>query len=95
MIYKIERLIKRGHLRNFVKKMEGQRPQLGETREKVRRQIKAPVNDGSNGMINMIVGGIGGQMSRRGKKRGRTENKSNMEVMQVTEHTPMAISFSP
>lgn len=95
MIHKTERLIKRGHLQNFVKKMEGQRPQLGETREKVRRRIEAPMNDGSSGTINMIVGGIGGQMSQRGKKRGRTENKSNMEVMQVTEHTSMAISFSP
>lgn len=58
------------------------------------RQIGAPVNDGSNGTINMIIEETGGRMSRRGKKRGRIENESSVEVMQVAKHTPMTISFS-
>lgn len=33
-------------------------------------------------------------MSRRGKKSGKNENESGAEVMQVTEHSPIAISFS-
>ncbi|XP_021612896.1 uncharacterized protein LOC110615362 [Manihot esculenta] len=94
LINEIERLIKRGHLRNFVKNLEEQRPQQGTTRERLRRQIGAPINDGSNRTINMIVGEIGGHMSRWGKKRRRNENESSVEVMQVAEHTPMAISFS-
>lgn len=52
------------------------------------------MNGGSSGTINMIVRGIGGRMSRRGEKRGRIENESSLEVMQVAEHTLMVISFS-
>lgn len=87
-------MIKRGHLRNFVKKQKGQRPQQGATGERPRRQIRALVNDGPSGIIDMIVGGKEGHMSMRGRKRGRTENESSVEVMQVIEHTPMTISFS-
>lgn len=43
----------------------------------------------------MIMGGVGGCMSRRGRKRERTDNESGVDVMQVVEHTPMTISFSP
>lgn len=55
--------------------------------ERAKRQIGALVNDSSSGIINTIVGGTEGLMSRRGKKRGRTESENNMEVMQVTKHT--------
>lgn len=95
LVNEIERLIKMGHLRNFMKKLKGQRPPQEATSERPKRQIGAPLNDGSGGTINMIVGGLGGRMSRKGRKRGRTGNKSSVEVMQVVEHTPMTISFSP
>ncbi|XP_043810655.1 uncharacterized protein LOC110610967 [Manihot esculenta] len=95
LISEIERLIKRGHLRNFVKKLEGQRPQPNPTTQAPRRTGAGPVNDGSSGTINMIVGGTGGWMSRRGKKRGRDGESSSAEVMQVVEHSPVTITFSP
>ncbi|XP_021607785.1 uncharacterized protein LOC110611708 [Manihot esculenta] len=95
LISEIERLIKRGHLRNFVKKPEEERPQPNPTAERPQRAGAGPVNDGSSGTINMIVGGTGGRMSRRGKKRGRDGEGSSAEVMQVVEHSPMTISFSP
>ncbi|KAG8645588.1 hypothetical protein MANES_10G076111v8 [Manihot esculenta] len=95
LIAEIERLIKRGHLKNFVKKPEGQRPQPGPTTQTPRRIGAGPVNDGSSGTINMIVGGTGGRMSRRGKKRNREGETSNSEVMQIIEHSPMTIAFSP
>ncbi|XP_021592014.1 uncharacterized protein LOC110599747 [Manihot esculenta] len=59
LISEIEVLIKRGHLRNFVKKPEGERHQLNPTAERPRRTGAGPVNDGSSGTINMIVGGTG------------------------------------
>ncbi|XP_043817373.1 uncharacterized protein LOC122725024 [Manihot esculenta] len=43
----------------------------------------------------MIVGGTGGRMSCRGKKRSREGESSGAEVMQVIEHSPVAITFSP
>lgn len=43
----------------------------------------------------MIVGETEARMRRRGRKRGRTDNESDVEVIQVVEHTPMTISFSP
>ncbi|XP_021598868.1 uncharacterized protein LOC110604887 [Manihot esculenta] len=95
LISEIERLIKRGHLRNFVKKPEGERPQQNPATERPRRTRAGPVNDGSSGTINMIVGGTGGRMSRRGRKRGRDGEGSNAEVMQIDDHSPMTISFSP
>ncbi|XP_043811001.1 uncharacterized protein LOC122723282 [Manihot esculenta] len=95
LISEIKRLIKRGHLRNFVKKPEGERPQPNPTAERPRRVGAGPVNDGSSGTINMIVGETEGRMSRRGKKRGRDGESSNTEVMQVVEHSPMTITFSP
>ncbi|XP_043818247.1 uncharacterized protein LOC122725274 [Manihot esculenta] len=82
LISEIERLIKRGHLWNFVKKLEGERPQLNPTVERPRRVGAGPVNDGSSGTINMIVEGTGDRMSRRGKKRGRDGESSSAEVMQ-------------
>ncbi|XP_043811021.1 uncharacterized protein LOC122723298 [Manihot esculenta] len=54
LISEIKRLIKRGHLRNFVKKPEGQRPQPNPTAQTPRRTGAGPVNDGSSGTINMI-----------------------------------------
>ncbi|XP_043809729.1 uncharacterized protein LOC122723055 [Manihot esculenta] len=42
----------------------------------------------------MIVGGTGGRMSRRGRKRGRDGEGSSNEVMQVEQHSPIVISFS-
>ncbi|XP_021629676.1 uncharacterized protein LOC110627639 [Manihot esculenta] len=36
-----------------------------------------------------------GRMSRRGKKRSREGESSGAEVMQVVEHSPVAITFSP
>ncbi|XP_043811987.1 uncharacterized protein LOC122723548 [Manihot esculenta] len=95
LIAEIERLIKRGHLRNFVKKPEGQRPRPNPVEQTSRRAGAGPVNDGSSGTINMIVGGTGGRMSRRGKKRSREGESSSAEVMQVVEHSPGAITFSP
>ncbi|XP_043818261.1 uncharacterized protein LOC122725289 [Manihot esculenta] len=95
LISEIERLIKRGQLRNFVKKLEGERPQQNPIVERPRRLGAGPVNDGSSRTINMIVGGTRGRMSRRGKKRSRDGEGSNSEVMQVVEHSPMVISFSP
>ncbi|XP_021631775.1 uncharacterized protein LOC110629169 [Manihot esculenta] len=95
LISEIEMLIKRGHLRNFVKKPEGQSPQPNPTAQTPRRTGAGPVNDGSSGTINMIVGGTGGRMSRRGKKRGREGESSSAEVMQVVEHSPVTITFSP
>ncbi|XP_043815317.1 uncharacterized protein LOC110607481 [Manihot esculenta] len=95
LISEIERLIKRGHLRNFMKKPEGERPQQNPTTERPQRLGTGPVNDGSSGTINMIVGGSGGRMSRRGRKRGRDGEGNNTEVMQVAEHSPTVISFSP
>ncbi|XP_043812713.1 uncharacterized protein LOC122723681 [Manihot esculenta] len=95
LISEIERLIKRGHLRNFVKKPERERLQPNPTAERPRRTGAGPVNDGSSGTINMTVGGTGGRMSRRGKKRGRDGEGSSAEVMQVVEHSPVTISFSP
>ncbi|XP_021606836.1 uncharacterized protein LOC110611038 [Manihot esculenta] len=75
-------------------KPEGERPQPNPTPERPRRAGAGPVNDGSSGTINMIVEGTGGQMSRRGKKRGRDGEGSSAEVMQVVEHSPVTISFS-
>ncbi|XP_043815325.1 uncharacterized protein LOC122724433 [Manihot esculenta] len=95
LISEIERLIKRGHLRNFMKKSEGERPQPNPTAERPRRAGAGPVNDGSSGTINMIVEGTGGRMSRRGKKRGRDGENSSAEVIQVVEHSPVTITFSP
>ncbi|KAG8649282.1 hypothetical protein MANES_08G083970v8 [Manihot esculenta] len=94
LIAEIERLIKRGHLKNFVKKPEGQRPRPGPAAQMPRRTGAGPVNDGSSGTINMIVGGTGGRMNRRGKKRNREGDTSNGEVMQIVEHSPMTIAFS-
>lgn len=34
-------------------------------------------------------------MSRRGKKRNWSRERSNNEIMQVVEHSPVTISFSP
>ncbi|XP_021598941.1 uncharacterized protein LOC110604972 [Manihot esculenta] len=95
LITEIERLIKRGHLKNFIKKPEGQRPQPNPAAQVPRKTGAGPVNDGSSGTINMIVGGTGGRMSHRGKKRSREGEGNSTEVMQVVEHTPMAITFSP
>ncbi|XP_043807332.1 uncharacterized protein LOC122721975 [Manihot esculenta] len=94
LINEIERLIKRGHVRNFVKKPEGQRPQPNPGAQAPRRTGAGPVNDGSSGTINMIVGGTRGRMSRMGKKRGRDGENSSAEVMQVVEHSPVTITFS-
>ncbi|KAG8633903.1 hypothetical protein MANES_18G146801v8 [Manihot esculenta] len=94
LITEIERPIKRGHLRNFVKKPEGQRPLPNSAVQVSRRTGAGPVNDGSSGTINMIVGGTGGRMSRRGKKRSREGESSSAEIMQVIEHSPGAITFS-
>ncbi|XP_043809109.1 uncharacterized protein LOC122722469 [Manihot esculenta] len=91
--HEIERLIKRGHLKNFVKKPEEQRPQPNSATQASRRA--GAVNDGSSGTINMIVGGTGGRMSHRGKKRSREGESSGAEVMQVIEHSLVAITFSP
>ncbi|XP_021629069.1 uncharacterized protein LOC110627129 [Manihot esculenta] len=95
LISEIKRLIKRGHLRNFVKKPEGERPQLNPTAERPHRQRADPVNDYSSGTINMIVEGTGGRMSRRGRKRSRDGEGSSSEVLQVVEHSSAIISFSP
>ncbi|XP_043809021.1 uncharacterized protein LOC122722394 [Manihot esculenta] len=95
LISEIERLIKRGHLRNFIKKPEGERPQQNPAVERPRRLGVGPVNDGFSGTINMIVGGTRGRMSRRGKKRSRDGEGSSSEVMQVVEHSPVVISFFP
>ncbi|XP_021622999.1 uncharacterized protein LOC110622706 [Manihot esculenta] len=96
LISELERLIKRGHLWNFVKKPEGERPQQNATAERPRRQGAGPMNNGSSGTINMIVGGTGCRMSRRGRKRSRSgEGSSSSEVLQVVEHSPATISLSP
>ncbi|XP_021624992.1 uncharacterized protein LOC110624183 [Manihot esculenta] len=94
LIAEIERLIKRGHLKNFVKKPEGQRPQPNPAAQMPRRTGANTVNDGSSGTINMIVGGTGGRMSRRGKKRSREGETSSAEVMQIVEHSSTTITFS-
>ncbi|XP_043816611.1 uncharacterized protein LOC122724815 [Manihot esculenta] len=94
LIVEIERLIKRGHLKNFVKKPEGQRPQPNPAVQTPRRTGANPVNDGSSGTINMIVGGTRGRMSRRGKKRNREGENSSAEVMQIVEHSLTTITFS-
>uniref|UniRef100_A0A2C9W5N9 Retrotransposon gag domain-containing protein n=1 Tax=Manihot esculenta TaxID=3983 RepID=A0A2C9W5N9_MANES len=94
LIAEIERLIKRGHLKNFVKKPEGQRPQPNPAVPTPRRAGANAVNDGSSGTINMIVGGTGGRMSRRGKKRNREGENSSVEVMQIVEHSSATITFS-
>ncbi|XP_021602366.1 uncharacterized protein LOC110607545 [Manihot esculenta] len=94
-INEIERLIKRGHLRNFVNKPEGKRPQQNAMAERPRRQTGGLVNDESSRTINMIVGGSGGRMSRRGKKRSRSEEGSSAEIMHIVEHSLVTISFSP
>lgn len=51
----IEKLIKRGHLKNFVKKeiASGNRPK--DRRELVRERAVRPVNNESSKTINMIV----------------------------------------
>ncbi|XP_021597788.1 uncharacterized protein LOC110604045 [Manihot esculenta] len=68
LINKIERHIKRGHLRNFMKKPEGHRPEHNVMEEKPRRQIGGPMNNGSNRIINMIVRGTRGKkISRNGE----------------------------
>ncbi|XP_021598830.1 uncharacterized protein LOC110604831 [Manihot esculenta] len=95
LITEIERLIKRGHLKNFVRKLEGQRPQPNPAAQVPRKTGTGPVNDGTSGTINMIVGGMGGRMSRRGKKRSREGESSSAEIMQVVEHSPVTITFSP
>ncbi|XP_021616528.1 uncharacterized protein LOC110617828 [Manihot esculenta] len=95
LINEIERLIKRGYLRNFVQKLKGQRPQQNAAVERPQRLAGGPVNDDSSGTINMIVGETEGHMSRRGKKRSRNREGSSAEVMQIVEHSPMIISFSP
>lgn len=93
LMHEIERLIKRGHLQNFVKKGEEQRIHPRGAEKVIRKLVRALVNDGFSGMINMIVGGTDGKMSWKGKKRGRHSVENEMEVMQVLEHTPMTISF--
>ncbi|XP_021602330.1 uncharacterized protein LOC110607513 [Manihot esculenta] len=95
LISEIERLIKKGHLQNFVKKPKGERPQQNTTVERPHRQGAGPVNDGSSGTVNMIMGGTGGWMSRRGRKRSRSREGSSNKVLQVVEHFPVTISFSP
>ncbi|XP_021618808.1 uncharacterized protein LOC110619606 [Manihot esculenta] len=95
LINEIERLIKRGHLKNFVKKSEGERPQQNAVAERPHRQEARAVNDGSSGTINMIVRGTGGWMSMRGKKRNKSREGSSNEVMQIVEHSSLTISFSP
>ncbi|XP_043809844.1 uncharacterized protein LOC122723104 [Manihot esculenta] len=92
--HQIERLIKRGHLKNFVKKPDGQKPQPNPAVQTPRRTGANTVNDGSSGTINMIVGGTGGRMSRRGKKRSREGENNNAEVMQIVEHSSTTITFS-
>ncbi|XP_021621477.1 uncharacterized protein LOC110621504 [Manihot esculenta] len=87
LINEIEKLIKMGHLMNFVKKPEGQRPQQNVMGERPHRQTGGVVNNGSNGTINMIVGGSGGRMSRSGEG-------SSAEVMQIVEHSHVTIYFS-
>ncbi|XP_043816617.1 uncharacterized protein LOC122724820 [Manihot esculenta] len=94
LITKIERLIKRGYLKNFVRKPEGQRPPPNPAAQAPRKTGSGPVNDGSSGTINMIVGGTGGRMSRRGKKRSRNGEGSSAEIMQVVEHTLVTVTFS-
>lgn len=79
---------------NFLKKGEEQRIQPRRAEEVIRKQVRYPMNDGSSGTINMIVGGIGGRMSQRGKKKGRRNGEKQMEIMQALVHTPMTISFS-
>ncbi|XP_021617921.1 uncharacterized protein LOC110618965 [Manihot esculenta] len=95
LINEIERLIKRGHLRNFMKKLKGERPQQNAVAERPHRQGTGTVNDRSSGTINMIMAGIGGWISRRGKKRSRNGEGSSNEVLHIVEHSPVAISFSP
>ncbi|XP_021623843.1 uncharacterized protein LOC110623224 [Manihot esculenta] len=94
LISEIDRLIKRGHLPNFVKKPEGERSQQNATPERPCRQGAGPVNDGSRGTINMIVGETKARMSRRGRKRSRSGEGHNREILQVVEHSPVTISFS-
>lgn len=77
-----------------MKKPESPRQQQGAAGKRPRRQIRVPINDGSSGIINMIVGAIGGRMSRRRKKRGRNESESGTKVMQVAKHSLITISFS-
>ncbi|XP_043811009.1 uncharacterized protein LOC122723290 [Manihot esculenta] len=94
LITEIERLIKRGHLKNFMNRPEEQRPHPNPTAQVPERAGAGTVNDGSSGTINMIVGGTRGRMSRRRKKRSREGESNNAEVMQVVEHSPVAITFS-
>ncbi|XP_021625009.1 uncharacterized protein LOC110624201 [Manihot esculenta] len=95
LINEIERLIKRGHFRNFVKMPEGQRPQQNTAGERPRRYIGATMNGSSNGTINIIIRGTGGRMSQREKKRSRNGEESSAEVIQIVEHSLMTIYFSP
>lgn len=60
-------------------------------KEVIRKQVRVLMNDGSSGMINMIVGGIGSRMNQRGKKRGRHRKETEAEVMQVSKDTLMTI----
>lgn len=52
------------------------------------------MNDGFSETIYMIVGGIEGHMSRKGKKKSRNEDGSSTKVMQVTKYSPITVSFS-
>lgn len=64
-----ERLIKRGHLKNFVKKEGAPENRPEERKEPTRERTTLPVNDGSSGTINMIVKEEANQSLRTNKKR--------------------------
>lgn len=57
LIHEVERLIKRGYHKNFVKKRGELGVQRGNAEVVIRKQVRVPMNDGSSSTITMIVGG--------------------------------------
>lgn len=87
-------MIKRRRLKDFVKKGADVKPHQECTNVATHRPSEFPMNDESSGTINMIVREATSKISRRGKKRNRWSESVSLEVMNVSEHSLMIISFS-
>lgn len=77
----IEKLIKRRHLKNFVKKGVAPSNKLEERRESAMEKVAQPVNDRSSGTINMIIREEAMQPLRLNKKRRRDYRQKETEVI--------------
>lgn len=86
-------MIKRGYLKNFVKRDTTLENRSEERREPVRERAIRLMNDGSSRTINMIVREEVVQPLWVNKKSRRSIRLKEVEIMQVTEHIPGIVSF--